>query len=169
MLLPRRSMSALVAFGLIAALCDAAFAQTSPLPFSDGLARLVRDASDGFVADRAAKVGQENGAAEYAMTFTISGLKPCRVSVSNSFASAACEAYGGSDANRAAAAYATLKAEVLDFVGKEKHGDVNTVTSRESIVHRAIYNVDHTIVTAEMTQVRDAFQVTLKVAPSVSL
>jgi hypothetical protein len=103
------------------------------------------------------------------MAFTISGLKPCRVSVANSFASAACEAYGGSDANRATAAYATLKAEVHNFVGKEQRGVVSTVTSRDSIVNRAIYNADHTIVTVGMTQSRGAFQVTLKVEPSLSL
>jgi hypothetical protein len=169
MLLPRRCVSALVGFGLLTALCDVAFAQTSALPFSDGLARLVRDVSDGFVADRAAKVGQQNGTAEYAVTFTISGLKPCRVSVSYSFASAACEAYGGSDANLAAAAYASLKAKVNDFVGEQKPHEVSTVTGHESVVNRATYNKDHTILTVEMKRVRDAFQVTLKVAPSVAL
>ncbi len=169
MLFPRRTVSALVAFGLLSALCGVAFAQTSALPFSDGLARLVRDASDGFVADRAAKIGQQNGKAEYTMAFTISGLKPCRVSEANSFASAACEAYSGGDAKLAASAYATLKAEVQDFVGKQKPHDIKTVTGRESIVNRAIYNADHTIVTVEMTQSGDAFQVTLKVEPSLSL
>jgi hypothetical protein len=103
------------------------------------------------------------------MAFTISGLKPCRISESNSFASAACAAYTGNDAKLAAAAYATLKAEVQDFVGKQKPHDLSTVTGHASIVNRAIYNADHTIVTVEMAQSGDAFQVTLRVEPSLSL
>ncbi len=174
-------MQGLVVAGIVGGLAlqgvtSSPAAQSNAVPLSVALRTLTAHAFDGFAEDRGKRTSQKNGVSVYDMAFPIDGLSECQIRVRRTYGSGAdpsdvatCKD-SGADPLLAANAFASLLGQLRQFVGQGPYIRVASTTEGSSKLTQAEFaTADKTLITIDMTERSDGFEIIVSVRPIFDL